>query len=116
MLVTSRSMARSPPTSSVDSWFRPVRAQPLGEDLHRHVEPDVLGEPVPADDHGRMGPRRAAGGLRVGTIEARYGNGSGRFGPRGGGDRSSEVFEDVDDDAPELGLGLVGDGEDLLDA
>ena len=34
------------------------QGEPLGQGLHRHVEPDVVGEPVPADDH-----RCSGGGL-----------------------------------------------------
>ena len=41
----------SPPTSAIDSRFKPGQGQPLGQDLHRHVEPEVIGEPVPTDDH-----------------------------------------------------------------
>src|SRR5262249_55163456 len=33
---------------------QPGEGQPFGQDLHRQVEPEVVGQPVPAHDHRSM--------------------------------------------------------------
>ena len=40
------------------------QGQPLGQGLHRHVEPEVVGQPVPAHDHRECSVRYRGGGRR----------------------------------------------------